>query len=239
MFAEKCLPNSKVSVLTGAGISAESGIKTFRESGGLWENYRIDQVATPGAFKDNPKLVWEFYKERYRNALEAEPNQGHFALVDLEENRKDKFWLITQNIDGLHRKAGSQNLLEMHGRLDMCFCISCKKHYQLDEIDLASDIPLCPKCGGMLRPDIVWFGEVPYFLEEIENSLRNCNFFIVVGTSGLVYPAAGFVLTAKYFGAQTIGVNLDAPANKEQFDYFFQGKAGDILPELVCNLIRT
>ncbi len=220
-------------VLTGAGISAESGISTFRDSDGLWEKHRIEDVATPEAFIRDPVLVWKFYKQRYFQALSVLPNAGHYALAELEARLGERFGLITQNVDGLHRKAGNNNLYEMHGSLFGSFCSECRAHHQIDSIDLSMDVPLCRKCGEKLRPDIVWFGEVPYYLYEIERLLKKCDVFMVVGTSGLVYPAAGFVMTAKYFGARIIGVNLERPANSSVIEEFYQGKAGEILPELV------
>lgn len=232
---EKLKLNSmtKVTVLTGAGISAESGIKTFRESGGLWDNYEVEEVATPEAYENNPGLVWDFYKQRYKNAVSAKPNPGHYALVDLETILGANFSLITQNIDGLHRAAGSRNVIEMHGSLDKCLCVRCSNKYNIHDMDLTPEIPICPKCHGKLRPDVVWFGEIPYHLDVIEKLLKQSDVFIVIGTSGVVYPAAGFVQAAKYQGAKTIGINLERPENMEYFDFFYPGRAGDILPGLV------
>jgi NAD-dependent deacetylase len=231
-------PMMKVIVLTGAGISAESGIKTFRDNDGLWENHKVEHVATPEAFIANPELVWDFYKQRYQSAKQALPNQGHYALVELEKALGSNFRLITQNVDGLHTKAGNKNVLDMHGNLNTCFCTVCKKSYQLAEVDLSVSLPLCQHCNGLLRPNIVWFGEIPYHLDLIERLISNCNVFIVVGTSGVVYPAAGFVMTAKYKGAVTVGINLEKPHNAGFFDYFYVGKAGKLLPELVENWLK-
>lgn len=229
---------TKIAVLTGAGISAESGIKTFRDSDGLWENHRIEDVATPKGFIDNPELVWSFYKERYRKAQEAKPNPAHYALVDLEKKLGKHLHIITQNVDNLHRRAGNFNVYEMHGRLDKCFCTKCKCSFLLKEINFIAPIPKCKKCSNILRPDIVWFGEIPYFLDIIEKLIFSCDVFIVIGTSGVVYPAAGFVLSAKLHGAITIGLNLEEPMNTNQFDYFYQGKAGDLLPKLVDGWLK-
>ena len=229
---------TKLVVLTGAGISAESGIKTFRDSGGLWENHRVDDVASLEGFARNPKLVWNFYRERYLQAQNAHPNPGHFALVALEKELGDNFRMITQNVDGLHLAAGSQNVHEMHGALRNIKCTSCSRQFQMDEIDPDIPLPHC-ECGAMLRPDIVWFGEIPYFLEQIENDLRQCDLFIVIGTSGAVYPAAGFLMTAKYFGAHTLAINLDTPDNRSYLDDFYQGKAGEILPKLVSEWLEN
>lgn len=226
-------PNTNILVLTGAGISAESGIRTFRESGGLWENHRVEDVASPLGFSRDPRLVWEFYKKRREDALKAQPNAAHSALVDLEARLGDNFRLITQNVDGLHFRAGSQRVWEMHGSLHNCFCSRCRTAFSMDAFDLIADLPACSACGGLLRPDIVWFGEIPYFLTEIEDALRECDIFLVVGTSGVVYPAAGFVISAKLLGATTIAINLDKPDNLGYVDEFHQGKSGELLPKLL------
>jgi len=223
----------KIIVLTGAGISAESGIKTFRDSNGLWENHRVEDVATPQAFKKNPVLVWNFYKQRYYQSLKAQPNNGHKALIELEMKLQDNFTLITQNVDNLHSKAGSKNIIEMHGSLNKCFCIKCQTRYSVSDINLEREIPLCPKCNNYLRPDIVWFGEIPYNLDLIEQKLKEVTIFISIGTSGQVYPAAQFIAISKLQGAKTIGINLLPPQNKNTMDYFFQGKAGELLPSLI------
>lgn len=228
---------SKIVVLTGAGISSESGIRTFRDSDGLWENHRIDDVATYDAFVKNPAIVWSFYKERWLQSKMASPNKGHNALVQLENHYQDKFTLVTQNVDGLHSKAGSKNVLEMHGSLHRCYCTKCRAKMAMASVNMDAEIPNCPSCGGKLRPDIVWFGEIPYYLYEIENALKCCDIFILIGSSGMVYPAAGFVMTAKLMGAKTICVNLDKPDNLSFFDEFHQGKSGDILPSLVAGWI--
>jgi len=231
-------PHSRVLVLTGAGISAESGIRTFRQAGGLWEDHRVEDVASPEGFIKDPGLVWSFYKQRLVQALSAKPNPGHLALKKLEDALGDRFWLITQNVDGLHEAAGNRNVIEMHGSLHRCFCTGCHKIYPTSGIDLASPLPYCPACEMLLRPDIVWFGEIPYQLGRIEQLLQKCDLLLIVGSSGTVYPAAGFVMTAKYFGASTLAVNLDAPHNHSFIDEFHQGKAGDILPDLVDKWLK-
>ncbi len=227
--------DTKLLVLTGAGISAESGLKTFRDSDGLWEGHRVDEVATPEAFQRDPQLVWRFYKTRLEQASQSAPNPGHLALAELENWLGDNFTLVTQNVDGLHTAAGNTRVIEMHGALRTCICTSCEIRFQVDEVDLEPDLPVCPRCGGLLRPDIVWFGEFPHRLQEIDHLLRNCDVFLVVGTSGVVYPAAGFVMTARYLGAKTIAVNLNPSENHEFIDEFHQGRAGEILPRLVEN----
>ena len=220
-------------VLTGAGISAESGLKTFRDNNGLWENHRVEEVATPEAFRSNPEMVWRFYKQRYFQLAEVHPNPGHFALKKLEDFLKQNFFIITQNVDGLHFQAGNNRVLEMHGSLRKCFCSKCFQKYEMQEIDLSPDVPVCEKCKGNLRPDIVWFGEMPHFLNEIDEILKKADYFLVVGTSGVVYPAAQFLSIARHYGAKTIGVNLAEPENVRMIDEFRQGKAGEILPGLV------
>ena len=223
----------KITVLTGAGISAESGIKTFRDRDGLWENHRIEEVASPIAFSKNPEMVWKFYKQRYLQLAKVFPNSAHFALKKLEDFSGSNFNLITQNVDGLHQIAGNQNVLEMHGSLRHCFCSKCLQSFEIKEIDLDQIIPKCTHCTGNLRPDIVWFGEMPYKMGIIDKILENTKYLIVIGTSGIVYPAARFLSIAKYFGAKAIEINLEYPLNSTVLDEFHQGKAGEMLPELI------
>lgn len=226
-------------ILTGAGISAESGIRTFRDNDGLWEDHDVNEVASIDGYRRNPELVWHFYKERYAQSMEVSPNPGHYALVELEKALGDNFHIITQNVDALHIRAGNQRVIEMHGSLQDCFCESCDTHYKMADIDLSLSRPLCPKCTGYLRPDIVWFGEIPYKMDQIEALLRKCDVFMVIGTSGVVYPAAGLVMTAKYLGAKTIAVNLNKPDNLSFIDEFHQGKSGEILPKLVKEIMEN
>ena len=224
---------TKFVILTGAGISAESGIRTFRDSNGLWENHRIEEVATPEGWKANPQLVWNFYQQRRKQLLEVEPNQGHEALVQLEDYF-DNFLLVTQNVDDLHERAGSKNLIHMHGELAKLRCEAC--HHVEDMMDdehLGEEFLTCLHCEGRLRPHIVWFNEMPMRMAEIEKALSECEVFVAIGTSGHVYPAANFLHIAKRHGAHTIGINLDPPENVYFFDEFFQGKAGEILPHFV------
>ncbi len=228
----------QILVLTGAGISAESGLRTFRDSGGLWEDHSIEDVATPEGFAADPEMVWRFYKMRYQQAVQAQPNAGHYALAELEEVYGDHFHIITQNVDGLHQKAGSERVLEVHGRLRQCLCTECNARYEMSGIDLSLSIPLCTACRSSLRPDVVWFGEIPYHLTEIEQLLLSCDIFLVIGTSGIVYPVAGFVLTAKYNGARTICINPEKPENNSFFDEFIQSKAGEFLPSFVQELTK-
>jgi len=227
--------NSSIVVLTGAGISAESGVSTFRDNDGLWENHRIEDVATPTAWLNDPELVWNFYQTRRRQLLEVKPNPAHIALTKLEEGVKE-FTLITQNVDDLHERGGSSNVIHMHGRLRTLRCEFSQKHEErMNEYDLVNDFLFCTCCAepNLVRPDIVWFGEMPMHLEEIYEAVDNCDFFIVIGSSGHVYPAAGLVNVARSCGAKTILINFDSPANASDFDEIHLGKAGEILPNLV------
>jgi NAD-dependent deacetylase len=235
MNLPKITKDDNIVIITGAGISAESGIQTFRDSDGLWANHRIEDVATPRGFKENPILVWNFYKERYYQSINAEPNSGHLALYEMEKYFTN-FTIITQNVDGLHTRAGNKNVYEMHGRLNSCFCINCYQKYNLSEIDLNQTIPLCKNCYSYLRPDIVWFEETPYYLTEISNFISKATIFMSIGTSGEVYPAAYLIYEAKKNGAVTIGINLTKPSNIGSMDYFIEGKSGDILPEILKSI---
>ncbi|MCH1442371.1 MAG: NAD-dependent deacylase [Candidatus Poseidoniaceae archaeon] len=225
---------TKVVILTGAGISAESGIRTFRASDGLWEEHRIEDVATPMGWEKNPQLVWDFYQERRRQLFDVEPNPGHTALTELEEYL-DEMLLVTQNVDNLHDRAGSKNLIHIHGELEKLRCEECGfVEIMMKEHDLTSSYVSCPQCpNAILRPHIVWFHEMPMRMTEIEKALDQCDVFIAIGTSGHVTPAAGFLASAKQQGSYCIGINLDPPLNFDLFDEFHQGKAGEILPDLV------
>lgn len=231
-------PDRSVVVMTGAGISAESGIQTFRGAGGLWRNYRIEEVASPVAFGRDPKLVWEFYLMRRKQALSCEPNPAHFAIAALEdwlESGGGSFFLVTQNVDGLHLRAGSRNMVEMHGSLLFSRCTAC--HQVFRDETVYEDYPPHHDCpaGGILRPHIVWFGEslFPGDLERIETELNRCELFIVAGTSGVVYPAAGLAAHARAMGKEVVCVNLEPPANVDLFDRYVEGKAGEMLPHIL------
>lgn len=226
---------SSVVVLTGAGISAESGVRTFRDNDGLWEEHRIEDVATPHAWESNPELVWHFYQLRRKQLLEVEPNPAHFALTKLEEGVSE-FTLITQNVDDLHERGGSSKVIHIHGRLRTLRCeFSGENEERMKDKDLVDDFLFCNCCEkpNLLRPDIVWFGEVPMHMEEIYESVESCDYFIVIGSSGHVYPAAGLVNVAKSNGAKTILINFDSPTNALAFDDIHLGKAGEILPDLI------
>lgn len=219
-------------VLTGAGISAESGVQTFRGAGGLWEGHRVEDVATPEAFARNPKLVQTFYNERRRALLDGiEPNAAHRALARLEKGCD--LLLVTQNIDDLHERGGSERVLHMHGELLKARCLSCEAVSEC-RVDLG-ETSGCVFCGdeGRLRPHIVWFGEMPFYMPEIERALGIADLFLSVGTSGRVYPAAGFVDLAEMAGAEKIEVNLEKTECSAAFDQSVHGPAGEILPELV------
>ncbi len=221
----------KIVVLTGAGISAESGLKTFRDSGGLWEGHRVEDVATPEAFERSPEVVQAFYNARRAQLLaEAKPNTAHKALATFSNQYSGLFTLVTQNVDDLHERAGSQDLRHMHGELLEARCINSGQVFNIDS-DIASE-STCTCClrAGLLRPNIVWFGEIPMHMEEIEAALLSCDLFVSIGTSGQVYPAAGFVQLAKHAGATTVELNLERSDGYSQFDHGYYGPATDIVP---------
>tara|TARA_B100000614_G_C14544441_1_gene491552 strand:- start:392 stop:1102 length:711 start_codon:yes stop_codon:yes gene_type:complete len=224
----------RVVVLTGAGISAESGIKTFRANDGIWENHRIEDVATPLAWERDPQLVWEFYQNRRRQLLNVNPNPAHKALVSLESYLHE-FLLITQNVDDLHSRAGSKKLIHIHGELRKLRCEMCGEIVNaMDGEHLQDQYVECVQCENKrLRPHIVWFGEMPFKMNEIYHAVGECDVFIAIGTSGHVYPAAGLLSIAKDVGAHCIGINLDPPENVVLFDEFHQGQAGELVPVLV------
>ena len=226
---------TNIVILTGAGISADSGIQTFRGSDGLWCGHRVEDVATPQAYAKNPALVQDFYNTRRRQLLEPsiQPNAAHFALSDLEKNWPGKVTVITQNIDDLHERAGTKNLIHMHGELLSVFCYSCgEKSTCRTDITVTH---LCHKCQktGTVRPDIVWFGEMPYRMDEIYDALSECALFLSIGTSGHVYPAAGFVAHARHSGARTIEINLEESHIASAFHEHIYGRAAETVPEFV------
>lgn len=239
--AAECLRSaSRVCVLTGAGVSAESGVPTFRASDGLWENYRIEEVATPQAFARDPALVWRFYNLRRANLAQVRPNPGHYALAELENRWGDGFTLVTQNIDNLHRLAGSRNLLELHGNLWRVRCVSCHL-VENRGLEPLGELPECPRCLGRLRPDIVWFGELlpEDVLEAARTAARNCDVLLVVGTSAVVYPAASLIPLAKQGrspGAKVIEINLERTEASELADIGLYAPSGKVLPALVQRL---
>ncbi len=228
----------RVAVLTGAGVSAESGLATFRGAGGLWEGHRVEEVATPFAFARDPALVWRFYNARRANVKTVQPNAGHRALARLEEHLgPERFTLITQNVDGLHRTAGSRRVLELHGALARVRCTRCSLNEERPDEELP-ELPKCPACGALLRPDIVWFHEA--LPEEIwlqaEAAVFDCQCFIVAGTSAVVYPAAGLIDVARDAGAKVIEVNLEETAASDRADVSLYGPSGQVLPRLLQRL---
>jgi len=224
--------HDRLFVLTGAGISAESGLATFRGSGGLWNGYRVDQVATPEAWHADPELVWRFYSMRRRDALAAQPNAAHLALAKIEDRLGDHFYLCTQNVDDLHERSGSQRVHHMHGTLFQSRCVQCGIPFP-DEAMYETVLPTCRKCGAPVRPHIVWFGEIPLDMEGIYRGLDRATHLLVVGTSGSVYPAAGFVHIANQRGIRTIYVGPEEPLNAGSFDEIVLGAATEVLPPLL------
>ena len=220
-------------VLTGAGISAESGLATFRGADGLWEGHRVEDVATPEAFRRDPALVQAFYDARRRRLGEVEPNPAHQALARLDADWPGELLIVTQNVDDLHERAGARRLLHMHGELKSAWCLACDS--RMPWADELSSGPPCLGCGeaGRLRPDIVWFGEMPYEMERIDRALLDADLFVSIGTSGAVYPAAGFVQTARYAGARTLEINLEPSLGSVYFEEARTGPAGELVPEWV------
>jgi NAD-dependent deacetylase len=228
----------RVAVLTGAGVSAESGVATFRGAGGLWEGHRITDVATPDAFERDPALVWRFYNLRRAQLRTVSPNAGHRALAALEDRwGSAHFTVITQNIDGLHRAAGSRHVLELHGSLARVRCLHCGAIEDRAGEELP-DRPMCAKCGGWLRPDVVWFGEMlPQDIwREAAQATAECQCFLVIGTSAVVYPAAGLIEAALTAGASVIEINLEATPASHIANVKLYGPSGEILPRLVEQL---
>jgi NAD-dependent deacetylase len=224
----------RVFVLTGAGVSAESGLPTFRGAGGLWRGYRVEDVASPLAWERDPLLVWQFYSMRRQAHAEKKPNPAHLALAKLEEALGQRLFLCTQNVDRLHEEAGSRRVVHMHGRLFQSRCDRCSRPPFEDEKTYESQVPRCD-CGGRIRPHICWFGETPFEIERIQQELGRCTVFMAVGTSGVVYPAAAFVAQARGNGmrrVRTYYVGPEEPANRALFDESFAGKAGELLPGL-------
>ncbi len=256
----------KIVILTGAGISAESGISTFRDANGLWENHKVQEVATPEAYARDPQLVWKFYSMRRIQAAKALPNPAHRALINFAANAGSEIHLITQNVDVLHERAditGKLPPLCMHGSLNQSRCTHCETvylddhaYFDLDgnyapsrtelcsaeertrdeylhhyKLEYAHFLPLSPCCKAPLRPHIVWFGEIPFFMAKIEKRLRECDLFVSIGTSGQVYPAAGFLQVAKSHNARTVCINKEAIPQSHMIDVFLEGKAAEIVPD--------
>jgi len=230
-------PPDTIVILTGAGLSAESGLATFRDQDGIWSRYDWREVATPEGFRKNPDLVHEFYNLRRREHAKVAPNAAHKALARLEANLPGRVLVVTQNIDALHEAAGSKSLIHMHGELLKAWCALCDaRHAWTGDIAGSTACPGCGKRGGM-RPDVVWFGEMPYRLEEISTALSRASLFISIGTSGHVYPAAGFVEIAARHGARTLELNLEPSEGTSLFDRAVHGPATELVPAHVARLL--
>ncbi len=223
-------------ILTGAGISAESGLGTFRDVGGLWTRYDLNEVATPEGFARNPALVHEFYNARRAVCRDAAAHEGHLALGRLMRAMPDTATLVTQNIDTLHERGGAKGVIHMHGRLDRALCAACGHRWDAPDI-MAPDDP-CPACAATAtRPDVVWFGEMPYRMDEIMAALSRADLFVAIGTSGSVYPAAGFVAEARQAGARTLELNLEASDVAHAFDEARYGPASEVVPAWVDEVL--
>lgn len=229
---------SQVLVLTGAGVSAESGVPTFRGMNGLWEGHRVEEVASPEGFAADPQLVWKFYSLRREGASKVEPNPGHVAIAELEQRLGERFLLATQNVDGLHARAGSRRMLAIHGELFQSRCENCNVPFHDANTYFAPPLPRCAKCEGAIRPHIVWFGEAldPSHLDRVGEFIGSAGkdlVFVAVGTSGQVYPAAGLVDAARSVGGKTVLVDA-APTDDyaARFDEVVRGKSGEVLPLL-------
>ncbi len=228
----------KIVILTGAGISAESGLGTFRGSGGLWESKRIEDVATPEGFARDPDMVIAFYNMRRRKHLDVRPNPAHAALARLQRDHSAQVVLITQNVDRLHERGGSTDVIHMHGVLDALLCNACGHRWDMPFDRVLDRQAPCPACGGgPTRPDVVWFGEIPYEMDVIQRHLSECDLFAAIGTSGNVYPAAGFVQIANMAAAHTVEINLEPSAVATDFADAVIGKASDVVPKWVDDLL--
>jgi NAD-dependent deacetylase len=227
---------ARILILTGAGISAESGLGTFRDKDGLWTRYDLTEVATPEGFARNPRLVHDFYNARRANALDAAPNAAHAALARLEAEWPGEVLIVTQNVDDLHERAGSRNVIHMHGELAGALCAACDHRWPAPRV-MIHDAP-CPACGApRTRPDIVWFGEIPYRMDDIAEALWQAELFVAIGTSGEVYPAAGFVEEARAAGAETLEINLEPSRMPGLFDRVIAGPASQTVPGWVAELL--
>lgn len=227
----------RIVILTGAGVSAESGLGTFRDRDGLWTRYDLAEVATPEGYARNPDLVLDFYNARRRNCGEAEPNPAHRALARLGRAAEDRVTLVTQNIDDLHERGGSGRVVHMHGELMRALCAACGHRWAWQGDMRRTDA--CPACAaaGAVRPDVVWFGEMPYHMDTIAERLAACDLFVSIGTSGAVYPAAGFVAEAAAHGAETLEINLEPSEGAALFDEVRLGPASETVPAWVASLI--
>ncbi len=237
-FIDRLLEAKSVVFFTGAGISAESGIPTFRGKDGIWNKLKPEELANFDAFIRNPEMVWEWYSHRKKIIHDSQPNPGHTAIAEMQ-NIFDRVTVVTQNIDNLHRRAGSREIYELHGNIERNYCIQCKTYYN-EELPMEGKIPKCTKCGGLVRPDIVWFGEYlpqDQFIES-EKASRECDIFFVVGTSAVVFPAASLIYTARDTGAYIVEVNIGETEISYLADKSFYGEAGKVLP-LIAERLRN
>lgn len=225
---------TSVCVLTGSGISAESGVPTFRGDGGLWKKFRPEELANFNAFIRNPELVWEWYAYRRKLIHEVKPNPAHLGLAALERRVKS-FTLVTQNIDNLHTRAGSKNVLELHGNIERSYCIQCRALVAESELEGVTGVPHCTSCGGLIRPDVVWFGEMLPLevFAKAESAARRCDIFFSIGTSAIVFPAASLPYTALDYGAFVVEMNVESTDLSSRAHEVLTGKVGEILPDLL------
>jgi len=231
--------HNNIVILTGAGLSAESGLSTFRDKDGVWTRHDLADVATPEGFARNPDMVQEFYNDRRKQVVEAKPNAAHKALARLEKNHPGDILTVTQNVDVLHEAAGTTKLIHMHGQLDQALCTHCDgRHGWRDDITTATPCPGCGESAGM-RPDVVWFGEMPYQMDDIYEALARCDLFISIGTSGSVYPAAGFVTEARRVRARTVELNLQPSDGASLFTESIHGPATEVVPQYVERLLTA
>jgi NAD-dependent deacetylase len=238
ILIEKLKSSKSIVFFTGAGISAESGIPTFRGKEGIWNKLKPEELASFDAFLKNPELVWEWYNHRKKIIHESKPNAGHIAIAEMQSALRGfpEVAVITQNIDNFHRRAGSKTVYELHGNIERNYCIKCQTFYN-EELDFSKGVPKC-KCGGLIRPDVVWFGE--YLPEDqfdaSEKAARNCDVFFIVGTSAVVYPAAGLVFTAKQNGAYLVEINIEETEISKYVNWSFYNEAGMVLPQIINEL---
>jgi len=239
ILIEKLKKAENVLFFTGAGISAESGIPTFRGENGIWKKFKPEELANFNAFISNPDLVWEWYQYRRKIASQSEPNPGHYTIAEFEKHFKN-ITVVTQNVDNLHRRAGSSKIYELHGNIERNFCIECKTFYDSNEIKVSEKVPRCENCGGLIRPDVVWFGEaLPQdVFTASEKEAENCDICFVVGTSAVVYPAAYIPITAKSSKAYMVEINIEPTEITRACDISLFGKSGEVLPKLLQEVIK-
>lgn len=232
-LASKLKEAKSLLFFTGAGISAESGISTFRGKDGLWNKLKPEELANFNAFMKNPEMVWEWYQYRRQIVENTEPNLGHLAIAEFEKYYNVN--VVTQNVDNLHARAGSTNIDELHGSIIRNFCVDCNEYFSSEKLKQSTGVPRCDKCNGLIRPDVVWFGETLRgdAFPNGEKAAKNCDICFVVGTSGIVYPAAYIPLTAKQYGAYIVEINIEPTDFSYQADYSIFGKSGEILPEIL------